>query len=198
MVHYLVQQLKANDEDCLQLPNDLHAVEDASKYTVGQLQGDFAVIRKGMKTVATEVEWANKAEDAESFVELMQPFATAAQQTVADSEEKLQSLKKNFEELVTAFGENAAKTGRCCCWLLVPLFFCIYPVAGVLLQVFSCRCSLAVVLLGLFFCNVFCFLFGNNDGVLIWFCEYFVWPNTEMVHRNGCVLQTNKAFCRCL
>ena len=54
------------------------------------------------------------------------------------------------------------------------------------------------VLLGLFFCNVFCFLFGNNDGVLICFCEYFVWPNTEMVHRNGCVLQTNKAFCRCL
>jgi len=135
----------------LQLPNDLHAVEDASKYTVGQLQGDFAVIRKGMKTVATEVEWANKAEDAESFVELMQPFATAAQQTVADSEEKLQSLKKNFEELVTAFGENAAKTGRCCCWLLVVgpfvllhLSCCRYSLAGVLLQLFFWVCFFAM------------------------------------------------------
>jgi hypothetical protein len=157
LVHYLVQQLKANDEDCLQLPNDLHAVEDASKYTVGQLQGDFAVIRKGMKTVATEVEWANKAEDAESFVELMQPFATAAQQTVADSEEKLQSLKKNFEELVTAFGENAAKTGRCCCWLLVVgpfvllhLSCCRCSAAGILLQVFSCSCSFGFVFLQCF------------------------------------------------
>ena len=155
MVHYLVQQLRANDEDCLQLPNDLHAVEDASKYTVGQLQGDFAVIRKGMKTVATEVEWANKAEDAESFVELMQPFATAAQQTVADSEEKLQSLKKNFEALVTDFGENAAKTGNVslvvvCCWSL-----CSFPSA--LLRLFF-----SFVRLGLFFwvCLLQCFLFS--------------------------------------
>ena len=142
LVHYLVQQLKINDEDTLQLPKDLYAVSDAAKYTIGQLSGDFAVIRKGMKTgksqnlqinettpmscslffhnfvhnfvhnlsVATEVEWAKKSEDAQCFVELMGPFAENAQATVTASETKLQQLKDTFEQLATEFGENAAKT----------------------------------------------------------------------------------------
>ena len=89
---------------------DLRSSSDAAKYTVGQLQGDFAVIRKGMKTVATEVEWAKKSDNAEAFVDLMGPFAEAARRKVESTENKLQSLKETFEVMVSDFGENAAKT----------------------------------------------------------------------------------------
>jgi hypothetical protein len=112
LIHFLVQQLKTNEEDVLKLPDDLYATDDASKYTLGQLQGDFAALRKGMKTVLTEVEWAKKAEDAQPFVELMNPFAMNAKNTVDEAEQKLQLLKNSFEKLVTDFGENAAKTGK--------------------------------------------------------------------------------------
>ena len=81
---------------------DLRSSSDAAKYTVGQLQGDFAVIRKGMKTVATEVEWAKKSDNAEAFVDLMGPFAEAARRKVetikeVEEREKEKEAAENLE-----------------------------------------------------------------------------------------------------
>jgi len=75
LVHFLVQQLQTIDPDVFKLVDELKSVSDAAKYTVGQLTGDFAAIRKSMKTVATEVEWAKKSEDANEFVSVFGPFS---------------------------------------------------------------------------------------------------------------------------
>lgn len=110
LVHYVVQTLQKVDASALDLRRDLSASAEAAKYTVGQLQGDFAVLQKGMKTVKNEVAWANKSEAAPNFATLMGPFAAAAEKTVEDIENRLKTLKKDFEGLVTTYGENAAKT----------------------------------------------------------------------------------------
>jgi diaphanous 1 len=110
LVHYVVQSLQKVDAAALGLRGDLSASTEAAKYTLGQLHGDFAVLRKGMQMVKNEVAWANKSEAAPNFATLMGPFAAAAEKTVEDIENGLKTLKSDFEALVTSYGENAAKT----------------------------------------------------------------------------------------
>ena len=110
LVHYIVQMLKTIDPSALKLQQDLSACKVAANYTLGQLQGDFAVLRQGMKIVQNEVAWAEKSAVAPNFSALMGPFATEIEDTVNSIETDLKTLKNDFESVVASYGENPAKT----------------------------------------------------------------------------------------
>lgn len=91
------------------MDEDISAVREASKVSLGELEKDMAALRLGLKQVEREVEFHRSQTSSmagDLFLPVMKEFLSSATCKFSELEDLFQDMKTRFDRAVRLFGED--------------------------------------------------------------------------------------------
>ncbi|XP_063233866.1 uncharacterized protein LOC134537410 [Bacillus rossius redtenbacheri] len=105
LIHYVALQAEKKRKDLLQFPDEMPALEEATKTTVEQLQNEINTLDSRIKKIKKQIELPSTEKDIKAQ---MEEFLQMAEQEVAALQRDMQELEAVRRLLADFFCEDAA------------------------------------------------------------------------------------------